>query len=199
MHQKSPGGIPRLLVREKLAQRARKQHLLPILGLRGELFHAHAHTAGPSRATNIARRTQKHGDIETNNTTARPEQGTYETRITSAPENCTKNAHFSPAKAMAVSIPHRPQRAKAIGFQTTRPPGRRGQAAAHASGGRARAGYKRRRPGGTGGPGCGARGRWRGLAGLRADAPSEARGVDGSRAGRHPRRSTAEQGPAGKR
>ena len=140
MHQKSPGGIPRLLVREKLAQRApssgisakklaqraRKQHLLPILGLRGELFHAHAHTAGPSRATNIARRTQKHGDIETNNTTAHPQQGTCETRITSAPENCTKNAHFSPAKAMAVSIPHRHQRAKAIGVsdnQATWPTG----------------------------------------------------------------------------
>ena len=37
------------------------------------------------------------------------------------------------------------------------------------------------------GPGCGARGRWRGLAGLRDDAPSEARGADGSRAGRRPR------------
>ena len=34
------------------------------------------------------------------------------------------------------------------------------------------------------GPGCGARGRWRGLAGLRDDAPSEARGADGERAGR---------------
>ena len=41
--------------------------------------------------------------------------------------------------------------------------------------------------GGTGGPGCGARGRRRGLAGLRADAPSEARCADGSRAGRRPR------------
>ena len=41
--------------------------------------------------------------------------------------------------------------------------------------------------GGIGGPGCGARGRWRGLAGLRDDAPSEARGADGSRAGRRPR------------
>ena len=37
------------------------------------------------------------------------------------------------------------------------------------------------------GPGCGARGRRRGLAGLRDDAPSEARGADGSRAGRRPR------------
>ena len=37
------------------------------------------------------------------------------------------------------------------------------------------------------GPGCGARGRRRGLAGLRGDAPSEARCADGSRAGRRPR------------
>ena len=36
-------------------------------------------------------------------------------------------------------------------------------------------------------PGCGARGRRQGLAGLRGDAPSEARGADDSRAGRRPR------------
>ena len=41
--------------------------------------------------------------------------------------------------------------------------------------------------GGSAGPGCGGRGRWRGLAGLRDDAPSEARGADGERAGRRPR------------
>ena len=41
--------------------------------------------------------------------------------------------------------------------------------------------------GGAGRPGCGARGRWRGLAGLRGAAPSEARGADDSRAGRRPR------------
>ena len=44
-------------------------------------------------------------------------------------------------------------------------------------------------------PGCGARG-WRGLAGLRGDAPSEARGADGSRAGRRPPAHTA-AGPSG--
>ena len=37
------------------------------------------------------------------------------------------------------------------------------------------------------GPGCGAGGWRQGLAGLRGDAPSEARSADGSRAGRHPR------------
>ena len=36
-------------------------------------------------------------------------------------------------------------------------------------------------------PGCGTRGRRQGLAGQRADAPSEARGADTSRAGRRPR------------
>ena len=36
------------------------------------------------------------------------------------------------------------------------------------------------------GSGCGAGGRWQGLAGLRDDAPSEARGADGERAGRRP-------------
>ena len=55
------------------------------------------------------------GDIETNNTTARPQQGTTETEDTSAPENCTRIAHFSPAKAMAVSIPRRHKQAKATG------------------------------------------------------------------------------------
>ena len=40
---------------------------------------------------------------------------------------------------------------------------------------------------GAGGICRGAGGRWRGLAGLRGDAPSEARGADGSRAGRRPR------------
>ena len=43
----------------------------------------------------------------------------------------------------------------------------------------------------TRGPGCGARGRGQGLAGQRADAPSEAHGADGSRAGRHPPAHTA--------
>ena len=49
--------------------------------------------------------------------------------------------------------------------------------------------------GGTGGPGCGARGWWRGLAGLRDDAPSEARGADGERAAAGP----AAAGPDGAR
>ena len=78
----------------------------------GELFRARTHTR-PSRATNIAHSTQKHGDIETNNTTAHPQQGTTETAITSAPKKCTKNAHFSPAKAITVSIPLRHKQAKA--------------------------------------------------------------------------------------
>ena len=69
-----------------------------------------------------------------------PQQGTAETGITSAPKNCTKNAYFSPAKATAVSILHRHKRAQAItvsNHRTTWPTR----------------------------PGCGARGRRRGLVG----------------------------------
>ena len=44
---------------------------------------------------------------------------------------------------------------------------------------------------GTGGSCRGAGGRWRGLAGQRADAPSEARSAGGSRAGHRPRAHTA--------
>ena len=144
-----------------LAQRAIKRQLLAIVSTQDELFRARTHIR-PSRATNFAHSTQKHGDVETNNTTARPQQGTTETAITFAPENCTKTAHFSPAKAIAVSNPHRHKQAKATrvsNHRATWPTG----------------------------PGCSTRGRRRGLAGLRADTPSEARGADGSRAGRRPR------------
>ena len=51
---------------------------------------------------------------------------------------------------------------------------------------------------GAGGTCRGAGGRRRGLAGLRGDAPSEARGADGSRAGRRPPAHTA-AGPSGAR
>ena len=76
--------------------------------------------------------------------------------------------------------------------------GPEGQAAVPVGGGGAWPGFETTHPAthsdtsaagveGAGGPGCGARGRRRGLAGLRGDAPSEARGADGSRAGRRPR------------
>ena len=73
-----------------------------------------SHPDQAEQGENIAHSTQKHSDGETNDTTARPQQGTTETAITSAPEKRTKNTHFSPAKAMAVSIPHRHKRAKAM-------------------------------------------------------------------------------------
>ena len=81
--------------------------------MQGELFRAHAHIR-PRRANFFARKARQRGDIETNNTTAHPQQGSLETGITSAPKNCTKNTHFAPAKVMAVSLTHRYERAKAI-------------------------------------------------------------------------------------
>ena len=63
----------------------------------------------------------------------------------------------------------------------------------HAKLGSSTAMCARTEAGPTGGVGtcCGAGGRWRGMAGLRDDAPSEARGADGSRAGRRPPAHTA--------
>ena len=98
---------------KKLAQRAVKRLFSAIFRSLGELFRAHAHT-GPSRAKKFAHRAQKHGDVETNNTSAHPQQGTVETGIASAPEICANNARFSPAKAMAVSIRRTCERAKAM-------------------------------------------------------------------------------------
>ena len=76
-------------------------------------FFALAPTPGrPGRQ--ISRTGRRKGDIETDDASARPQHGTTETGITTAPTNCTKNAPFSPAKATAVSIPHRHQQAQAI-------------------------------------------------------------------------------------
>ena len=125
-------------VRKKLAQHAIKRLFSAIFRSLGELFRAHARIKASQGE--FAHRTQRPGDAETNTTTAHPQQGTTETAITSAhpqhgttetaitsaPKNRTKNAHFSPAKAMAVSN-------KRAAWPT--------------------------------GSGCGARGRWRGLAG----------------------------------
>ena len=156
---------------KKLAQQAQKRRNWGVLSVLGELFRARTHTR-TSRAKNFAHRTHKHGDIETNNTTAHPKQGTTETGITSAPENCTQNAHFPPAKATAVSIPHRHKQAKAIAVSI---PHRHKQAKAtmvsnHLTNTPGPTGAED--AGGTPGPGCGARGRWRDLAGQRADSPN---------------------------
>ena len=110
---------------KNVARRAIKRQLLAIVSTQGELFRARTRIT-PSRARIIAHEARQHGDVETNNTTAHPQQGTYETGITSAPEKHTKNTQLSPAKAMAVSIPHRYQRAKATTVsdnQATRPTG----------------------------------------------------------------------------
>ena len=103
------------------------------------------------------------------------------------PKNCTKNAHFSPAKAMTVSIPRERERAKVTAVSDKALP-----APAKAMA------VSDNRPSWPTGPGGGTHGRWRGLAGLRDDAPSEARSADDSRAGRRPPAHTA-AGPSGAR
>mgnify|MGYP001780707451 CR=1 FL=1 len=102
--------------------------------MQGELFRAHAHIR-PRRENFFAHKAQQHGDVETTNTTARPQQGPLETGITSAPENRAKNTDFAPAKVMAVSIPHGYERTKAMTVSGNRTPGRQGQAAVPVGGG----------------------------------------------------------------
>ena len=104
-----------------------------------------------------------------------PNQGTTETDDTSAPEKCTKNAHFSPAKAMAVSgeaqpapakatvvsIPLEHERAKAMAVST---PHEYQRAKATA--------VSDNRAAWSAEPDHSARGWRRGMAGQRADAPN---------------------------
>ena len=122
----APHGPSSGISAKKLPQQATKRQFWGVLSVQGELFRAHAHIR-PNRENFFAHKARQHGDVETTNTTARPQQGTaetgitsahpqqgsLETGITSAPEKRDKNAHFAPAKAMAVSIPHRYKQAKA--------------------------------------------------------------------------------------
>ena len=69
-------------VRKTLTQHAIKRLFSAILRSLGELFRAHARIKASQGE--FAHRTQRPGDAETNNTTARPRHGTTETTITSA-------------------------------------------------------------------------------------------------------------------
>ena len=104
---------------KNFAQQVQKRRIWAILSALGELF-ALTPTIRPSRAKNIAHQERQRGDIETNNTTARPQQGTAETVITTATEKCTKNARFSPAKATPVSVEARPAPAKVTSVSNPR-------------------------------------------------------------------------------
>ena len=99
----------------------------------GELFRARTHIK-PRWASFFAHRTRRHGDVETNDTTAatdaghretaittaRPSTATLETDNTSATKKHTKNTHLSPAKATPVSVEARPARAKATAVSRDR-------------------------------------------------------------------------------
>ena len=128
----SPVGIPRLLVREKLAQRAIKRQFLAIVSTQSELFHARTHIR-PSRATNIAHSTQKHGDVETNNTTARPPNtGPLKPTTPLRPKTAPKTPISHPQRRWRFHTHAGTSKQRRQGFQTTGPPGRQGQAAAPA-------------------------------------------------------------------
>ena len=153
--------------REKTRPAHQKTLIWAILSAQGELLRARTHTR-PSRANFCAHRTQPRANFETNNTsaatdagqhetagtTALPQTATIETGNTTATEKCTKNAHFAPAKATTVSVEARPAPAKATGVSVEARP-----APAKATG------VSDNRPSWPTGPGGGAHGRRRGLAG----------------------------------
>ena len=116
----SPSIAPPLALPRKSSPSKRKNADFGVFRACRANFFALTPTIRPRRANFFAHKAQQRGDVETNNTTARPQQGSLETGITSAPEKCTKNTHFSPAKAMAVSTPHRHTRAKATGVSGNR-------------------------------------------------------------------------------
>ena len=101
-------------------------------------FIALAPTIRPSRENFFAHRTQPRGNCETAITSATADAGQRETTITSATadagqrettitnatEKRIKNAHFSPAKAMAVSVGAEPARAKAMSVSSEARPAR---------------------------------------------------------------------------
>ena len=145
----------------KLAQHALKRRFSAIFRALGEFCHAQAGNK-PSRANFFTHRTQPRGNCETAITTATADADQHETTITTATEKLTQNTHFSPAKAMAVSVGAKPARAKATpvsrerfvmpagyggawpGFETTRRathqrPGAAGVEGAGGSGGHGRA------------------------------------------------------------
>ena len=125
----SPSTAPPLALPRKSSPSKRKNADFGVFRACRANFFALTPTIRPRRANFFAHKAQQRGDVETNNTTARPQQGSLETGITSAPEKCTKNTHFSPAKAMTVSIEARPAPAKATTVSGNRTPGRQGQAA----------------------------------------------------------------------
>ena len=96
----------------KLALHAIKRRFSAIFRALGEFCHAQAGNK-PSRANFFTHRTQPRGNCETAITTATADADQHETTITTATETLTQNTHFSPAKAMAVSVGAKPARAKA--------------------------------------------------------------------------------------
>ena len=81
-------------------------------------FFALTHTSGHAGRTFSHTRRNNMATLKPPTPLLAPQQGTAETGITSAPDNCTKNAHFAPAKAMTVSVEAQPAPTKATTVST---------------------------------------------------------------------------------
>ena len=149
----SPSTAPPLALPRKSSPSKRKNADFGVFRACRANFFALAPAIRPSRANFFAHKARQRSDIETNNTTAHPQQGSLETGITSAPEKCTKNTHLAPAKATLVSVEPQPAPAKAMAVSVTaRPAPAKAMAVSDSQ-----AAWST-------GPGCGARGQWCGSA-----------------------------------
>ena len=154
--QSSPGGIPATAGPRKIRPAAGAPAAHPRKNSPSKPKNTKIGVFSARWANYFAHRTRRHGDVETNDTTAATDAGhrettittacpstaTVETNNTSATKRRTKNTHLSPAKATPVSTgpPHRPAKAiavstgpphrpaKAMAVSDNRPPGRQNQA-----------------------------------------------------------------------
>ena len=97
---------------KKFAQQPQKRQIWGVSSAQGELFHAHTHDQAVLGELFHAQDAAT-CDVETDDTTAINDTGQHETTVTTATEKHAKNARFSPAKAMTVSIPRKHTRVKA--------------------------------------------------------------------------------------
>ena len=166
----------------------------------GELFRAYAHTR-PRRANFFAPKLLALPLCETAGTNAGASGCHHETRDAFARRHSIKNGCFWRAMVPSVSLEteHAPAKVMTVSRESPAAPVGGGRAWLRCPWAAAWPGRASRRRAathstagatgveGAGGTCRGAGGRRRGLAGLRDDAPSEARSADGSRAGRRPR------------
>ena len=102
----SPSTAPPLALPRKSSPIKRKNADFGVFRACRANFFALTPTIRPRRANFFAHKAQQRGDVETNNTTARPQQGSLETGITSAPAKATTvSGNRTPGRQGQAAVP----------------------------------------------------------------------------------------------